>query len=252
MKLDIIVRTHSTRNVHNFAERYVGVPKSEVMLRCVNSLVTSINLASADIRLWILDDHSDEETLKKLRIILEKCKYQTSFIGLEESGTQATAFKHFEGGKLYGREVVYFVEDDYLHTPSAIEEMIDAYELFTKNLGSEVALFPTDYPDRYRPEENYPTRIVYGPKRHWRTIMHSTNTCMMSKALLEKNWNLFETLSLNYGTGKGITEENTINAIWREQAVLFSPIPSLALHMQFEQHKDPYVNWQEWWEQARY
>lgn len=252
MKLDIILRTHSTSNVHTFTERYAGAPKSEVMLRCANSLVASINQADADIRLWVVDDHSDRESLAQLNKLLVRCKYPTQIASLEEGGTQASALAHFEAGKREGREAVYFVEDDYLHTPSAVQEMIDAYELFKKNLGREVALFPTDYPDRYKPQENTPCRVVYGPKRHWRTVASTTNTCWLSHELLLKNWALFERLAVLYGTGNDVTEENTINGVWREQAVLFSPIPSLALHLQFEEHKDPYINWQAWWEAAKY
>lgn len=258
MKLDIIVRTHSKSNVHTAArthERYVGAPKSEVLLRCVNSLIVSINAAEADIRVWVLDDTSDEPVLNTLRTILQKCRYPTELIQLppEKCGVQGSALAQFEAGKTYGRDMVYFVEDDYLHTPSAIEEMIGSYELFKRNLGGqEVALFPCDYPDRYMPHEIEPTRVVYGSHRHWRTVRHTTYTCMLSHSLLVTQWQHFETLAKNYKLDPRITEENTINVIWRECAVLFSPIPSLALHLQFKEHKDPYIDWRAWWDAAQY
>lgn len=258
MKLDIIVRTHSRSNVHKakeWGERYVGVPKSEVMLRCVNSLVASINLAEADVRVWVQDDNSDEVSLQALRAILQKCRYPTQLIQLppERCGVQGSALAQFEAGKTHGREVIYFVEDDYLHTSSAVTEMIDDYELFKKELGDrEVALFPCDYPDRYLPKSIKPSYVVYGSNRHWRTVQETTNTCLLSHALLAAQWQHFETLAKNYKLDPNITEENTINVVWRESAVLFSPIPSLALHLQFKQHKDPYIDWKAWWEAARY
>lgn len=258
MKLDIIVRTHSRGNVHKateWGERYVGAPKSEVMLRCVNSLIQSVNSAEADIRVWALDDSSEETSLNTLRTILQKCRYPAECIQLppEKCGVQGSALAQFDAGRQYGREVVYFVEDDYLHTPSAIQEMIDMYALGKKNTnGKEVALFPCDYPDRYQTGSIKPTFIVYGNRRHWRTIQESTNTCMLGHTLLIEHWHLFETLAKNYQLDPTVTEENTINKIWRERAVLFSPIPSLALHLQFEQHKDPYIDWKSWWDSAQY
>jgi hypothetical protein len=56
MKLDIHLQTHSDISVHG-AHRYVDAPKSEVMLRCAQSLVTSINHAEGDIVLRVFDDH---------------------------------------------------------------------------------------------------------------------------------------------------------------------------------------------------
>ncbi len=258
MKLDIVVRTHSRGNVHNakeWGERYVGAPKNEVMFRCVNSLVTSINLAEADIRVWVLDDSSDEASLQTLHTIINKCRYPTELIQLppEQCGVQGSALAQFEAGKTYGREAVYFVEDDYLHTSSAIQEMIDMYELGKKNTkGKEVALFPCDYPDRYQPGGIKSSFIVYGSRRHWRTIQESTNTCMLSHALLVAHWHQFETLARNYQLDPAVTEENTVNTVWRDHAVLFSPIPSLALLVHFMQHKDPYIDWKSWWDAARY
>lgn len=249
MQLDIILRTHSTGNVHTFEERFVGATKPEVMLRCVRSLVTSANQARGDIRLWCVDDHSDPGSLAKLNDILSASVYPVQIASLTEGGIQKSALAHFKAGLDVGREVVYFVEDDYLHAPSAVQEMLDAYELFKKNLGGrEVALHPWDDPNNYRQYQADECRVVYGPGRHWRTNTHTTNTCMLSHALLRQEWARFERLATLYGIDHSIAEENTINAIWRERALLFSPIPSLALHMQFEQHKDPYIDWRAWWD----
>jgi hypothetical protein len=78
----------------------------------------------------------------------------------------------------------------------------------------------------------------------------------MELATLQANWDLFELLALHsstpYGQAHHISEASTINKIWREKVLLFTPIPSLALHLQYEEHKDPYLNWAEWWDSAEY
>lgn len=258
MKLDIHLQTHSGISIHG-AHRYIDAPKSEIMLRCTQSLVASINQACGEIVLRVFDDHSSPETVTTLQRILAGCKHSVEFIALEDSGYNTSCLASFSRAHDDARELVYFVEDDYLHAASAIQEMLEAHALFKEQLGGrEVALHPYDDPKNYWSpifsREN--CRVVYGTKRHWRTNTHTTNTCWTELETLKRNWKRFELLarysSTPYGQQHHIFEASTINEIWREQVPLYTPIPSLALHLQYEEHKDPYLNWNQWWESAAY
>jgi glycosyltransferase involved in cell wall biosynthesis len=258
MKLDIHLQTHSETSVHG-AHRYVAAAKSEVMLRCTRSLVTSINRADADIILRVFDDHSSPEAVITLRRILATCVHPVEFVALEDTGYNASCLASFSRARDDARELIYFVEDDYLHTPSAIPEMLEAQALFKEKLGGqEVALHPYDDPKNYWSAifSQESCRVVYGGKRHWRTNTHTTNTCWIEVGTLKRNWERFERLarysSTPYGRAHHIFEASTINEIWREQVSLFTPIPSLALHLQYEEHKDPYLDWKQWWDSAAY
>jgi glycosyltransferase involved in cell wall biosynthesis len=258
MKLDIHLQTHSDISVHG-AHRYVEAPKSEILLRCTQSLVTSINHAEADIILRVFDDHSSPEVLRTLHRILETCRYPVEFIALDDRGYNASCIASFSRARDDARELVYLVEDDYLHTPSAIQEMLDVHVRLRENSGGqEVALHPYDDPKNYWSPifSREECRVVYGPQRHWRTNTHTTNTCWVEIETLRRNWELFELLarysSTPYGQEHHIFEASTINKIWREQVALFTPIPSLALHLQYEEHKDPYLDWTQWWAAAVY
>jgi glycosyltransferase involved in cell wall biosynthesis len=258
MQLDIHLQTHSDISVHG-ADRYVGAPKDEVMLRCTRSLVTSINQADGDIILRVFDDHSSSETITTLRRILGTCKYAVEFVALEDRGYNASCLASFSRARDNARELIYFVEDDYLHAPSAIQEMLEAHALFKDRLGGqEVALHPYDDPKNYWSEifSQEHCRVMCGTRRHWRTNTHTTNTCWLENGTLNRNWELFERLALYsstpYGNAHHIFEASTINKIWREQVLLFTPIPSLALHLQYDEHKDPYLDWEEWWKSAVY
>ena len=90
MHLDIHLQTHSDISVHG-ADRYVDAPKSEVMLRCTQSLVTSINHAEGDIILRVFDDHSSSEAVTTLRRILATCQQPVEFIALEYDWDKASA-----------------------------------------------------------------------------------------------------------------------------------------------------------------
>ncbi|CQD02509.1 hypothetical protein BN1232_00141 [Mycobacterium lentiflavum] len=258
MKLDIHLQTHSDISVHG-AHRYVDAPKSEILLRCTQSLVTSINHAEGDIVLRVFDDHSSREVLTTLHRILETCSHPVEFIALDARGYNASCLASFSRARDEARELVYLVEDDYLHAPSAIQEMLDVHVLLQQRLdGGEVALHPYDDPKNYWSPifSREDCRVVYGTKRHWRTNTHTTNTCWLEIETLRRNWELFELLarysSTPYGQQHHIFEASTINKIWREQVTLYTPIPSLALHLQYEEHKDPYLDWRQWWAAAAY
>lgn len=258
VKLDIHLQTHSDISVHG-AHRYVDAPKSEIMLRCTQSLVTSINHAEGDIVLRVFDDHSSPEVLTTLHRILEPCRQSVEFVALDDGGYNASCLASFARARDDARELVYLVEDDYLHAPSAVQEMLDVHVLFREKLGGrEVALHPYDDPKNYWGPifSREDCRVVYGTQRHWRTNTHTTNTCWLEIGTLRRNWELFELLarysSTPYGQEHHIFEASTINTIWREQVALFTPIPSLALHLQHEEHKDPYLDWTGWWRSAAY
>ena len=258
MRLEIHLQTHSDLSVHG-GQRYVGASKSEIMLRCAQSLITSINQAEGDIILRVFDDHSSPETISILQRILATCRHPVEFVALEATGYNASCLASFSRARDVARDLIYFVEDDYLHTPLAVREMIEAHALFKDRLeGREVALHPYDDPKNYWSAifSHEDCRVVYGTKRHWRTNTHTTNTCWIEAETLERNWDLFEQLALYsstpYGLEHHIFEDSTINKIWREQVSLFTPIPSLALHLQYEEHKDPFLDWRQWWSSAAY
>ena len=151
-------------------------------------------------------------------------------------------------------DLVYSIEDDYLHTPTAIQEMIDSFQLFTERLNrDDIVLFPFDEPSEYNPP-NRKDFIVHGSARHWRTGIFTTQVLFCKPKLFKEHWSLFETLALKYNGDylnprtEHYEESNTIWKLWTEGTVIrFNPIPSLALHLQFEQQRDPFIDWEEWW-----
>ena len=51
-------------------------------------------------------------------------------------------------------DLVYFIEDDYLHKRNAISEMIFTYERIASQLNKEIILCPADYPYLYAKSES--------------------------------------------------------------------------------------------------
>ena len=252
--LDIILRTCDRTNVHiDWRERYCDLPKNEIVLGCTRSLVNSIkNTKDCFIKLTVLDDHSSNETTEQLKSIIQEVNGE--FITLAEQGYNYSAHQQWLLCKNSKADLVYSVEDDYLHVPTAIQEMLDSYQLFSDRLKrTDIVLYPFDEPGEYNPP-NRTDFIVHGSNRHWRTGVFTTNVLFTVPEIFKANWELFEVLALKYNGDylnprtEHYEESNTIWKIWQNnQAIRFNPVPSLALHLQFEQQQDPFIDWKQWW-----
>jgi glycosyltransferase involved in cell wall biosynthesis len=259
MKIEIILRTHDKTNVHKTSRtdmevepRYCQKDKKTLALGCIASLIKSANqVQNHEINFKVFDDHSTDDFLVELEELFDKSIWPHELIHLKEEGFNHSSYKGFEAGKNSNADLVYFIEDDYLHIPSALQEMIDTWHAFTQLSGREIVLFPYDFTDDYNPPQA--NIVAHGSNRHWRTGLWTTNTLFLRPQVVLANWELFEELALKYNPDysnpeKNVSELSTIGKIWTEgSAMRFSPIPSIALHMQFERQKDPYINWEQWW-----
>ena len=92
--------------------------------------------------------------------------------------------------------------------------------------------------------------MLLGSKRHWKTGFHTASCFMMSHKTLVENWDLFYEMGTH--EVNNLMEDKTINRLFSERNhLLFTPIPSLALHSQSEFEKDPYIDWQALWEKFK-
>jgi glycosyltransferase involved in cell wall biosynthesis len=253
--LDIIIRTHDKSNVSKFP-RFISVSKRELIEGCITSLINSANQCKNKINIIILDDHSSQEFLRNLQSILKTSRHSTKIISLKQGGPNQSALSQFEYCKNSTADLVYSVEDDYLHSPSALFEMLSEYDYVSSkyNLPQPLCIFPWDQPEDYDPKHNTPELIMRGQYRHWKTGWGTTYTMMTSPKVFQEHWKLFEKLATEYqewdGTGNKndtIHEGNTISYIWSKHIIRINPIPSLVLHMQSSPQEDPYIDWKYWW-----
>lgn len=254
MSTEVILRTCDVGNVHSdFRVRYADMPKDELLKGCVKSLINSCSGIN-DLKLTVLDDNSTLRTVEWLNKTLQQSNLQYEFVQLSGRGYNYSAHEQWMRCRDSTYDIVYSVEDDYLHCNTAIQEMIDSFKLFEERLErDDIVLYPFDEPTEYNPPQRQDF-IVHGSNRHWRTGIFTTNVIMTKPKIFQRYWNLFEILALKYN-GDYLTprtehyeEANTIWNIWKDNKVLrFNPIPSLALHMQFEPQKDPFINWKNWW-----
>jgi glycosyltransferase involved in cell wall biosynthesis len=247
-KLTIILRTCGRVYALN-GTRYVNESKPAIINKCVSSLVNSINqVKDHEIELFVLDDHSHPDCLADIEKIIDKCRFPTHIVSLDEeddpTGASETCKIVYQWVEDHATDLWYHVEDDYLHTPTAIQDMIDTVDQFESNTGQMIAINPHDDIWRYT-RQIYESILLLGPYRHYRTVKHTTYTCLASRAIFDKYRNHFDDAA-EWILRKD--ENDTINQVWNKPDVmLFSPIPSLALHLMEESGKDPYIDFDALW-----
>ncbi|MGD1852004.1 MAG: hypothetical protein ACFCBU_15930 [Cyanophyceae cyanobacterium] len=253
MELDILFRSCARVNAFCGSPRLITLPKGELIQRCLGSLVNAINLAIAPsaipnlpnltIRLTILDDDSDATCLVELQKILNQTPIPSQILRITGRGNRDSLHSNYVYGRDRCPELIYFVEDDYLHAPEALASLLGSYQLLQQQVNGPIILHPCDYPDRYR--QPYPSTILLGSDRHWRTILHTTGTFLLHRQTLLDYWENYWAFG-DRCVVPGPAEEGTINPIYT-QVPCFSPMPSVAIHFQDETTLPPFTRWQNWW-----
>jgi len=239
----IIVRVNTEIEIWDQSKkRLFEHPKIEYTIRSINSLKNSIKFCqnkypNLKIKTIIIDDHSKEENLHKIKklingenieiISLEHKKYESIIKKQKTKETfsnLASLLKSFEIAKDQGKDLIFFVEDDYLHFEPMLEEMVASYERIASQIGKDIFMCPSDYPYLYMNNEK--TNILIGNKRHWRTINKTLCTFMTSNNLLNRYWENFYKNCLD----RHDPFEKYINEIYKKEFSI-SPLKSLSLHL---------------------
>lgn len=257
MKLEIILRIHDGQNIHGNKPRYINVPKKDLILGCLSSLINSTNVVTnAKVSFIVLNDHCTEDCILEVHKIFSYSKHSYQLINLEVPGFHYSGLKQFEYCKNSTADLVYSVEDDYLHCTEAIKEMLLTYNHLKSyyHLQKELCLFPFDSPEDYEYGCIVPGRLFRTPTRHWKEGIWTTFTMMTTPKVFQDHWEVFEKLASKYTPWNGVDEieelvheGNTISDIWEHHVIRVNPIPSLALHVQFEKQLDTHIDHRNWW-----
>lgn len=269
--LDIIIKTCTSINlVTQNKKRIFEKNKSDYTFRTINSLINSLNfsknfLKDIDIKIYIIDDNSKKEDLEKICKMIAKINIKFEIINLDLEkfkqikvlnknnptieknmrATMASILTSFNIAKEKSNDLVYFVEDDYIHKKETIIEMVSTYEKIATELDRELFLCPVDYPYLYKKLDN--SNILIGNNYHWRTVNESLLTFLTSKDLINKYWNELLLMAENEHS----PFETPLHKIYEKELCL-SPIPSLAMHCTNVNSifgLSPNMNWKKLWDE---
>jgi len=262
----IIFRTNTDIEIWDQnKKRLFEEPKIEYSIRALKSLIKSINFSKTKysnikFKTIIVDDKSKEENLNKIKKLIDGNGLDISITPLNHEkykdtikqqkndqtfSNLASLLQSFELGKEHGEDLVFFIEDDYLHFEPMMEEMIASYERIASQVNKDIFMCPADYPYLYMNNEK--TNILIGNKRHWRTINQTLCTFMTTKALLDKYWDNFYNTCLD----RNDPFEKHLNAIYTNEFCI-SPLKSLSLHLTNVNSSyglSPFINYKKLWDE---
>ena len=240
-------------------------PKVEYTKRSLNSLIKSMNFLNnkypnINIKTIIVDDNSSVENLNLIRnvidgknidiINLDHSKYQNKISEQKNKETfanLASLLQSFEIGKDANEDLIFFIEDDYLHFETMLEEMVSSYERIASQMNKDIFMCPSDYPYLYM--NNTKTNVLIGNKRHWRTVDRTLCTFMTTKSLLNKYWDNFYKNCLE----RHDPFEKYLNEIYSKE-ICISPLKSLSLHLtniNSSYGLSPLIDYKKLWEENK-
>ena len=270
--LTIILRTCASVNMLTQSKkRLFDQEKSEYTLRSLNSIINSLNFAkelfkNINIELIVVDHISEKNVVEKIKSIISNQFFKSRFMHLnvdvfkksinpinqkneKVTFNQISNMSNIHQSLLLAKEcddLIYFVEDDYIHSIDAIKEMILTYEKLSSMLKQELILCPADYPYLYSKIEN--SKIFLGNKSHWRSIKETLCTFLMSKEMVIKYWDeLTSTCKFEH-----YPFEKPLHNIYEKEYCL-SPIPSLAIHLTNINSVfglSPNIDWKKNWDES--
>ncbi len=247
--LDIILRTCASVNMLTQSKKRIFKSnKEDYSLKTLKSLINSINnnkkiFKNVKVKLTIIDHNSNRKVIEKFKKLLKKQFFKSEILNLNINFYKKKIKKiNQQGNKVTDNQIsnmsninqsfnigkncddlVYFVEDDYLHKRDAIEEMILSYERISSQFGKELIMCPADYPYLYNKLED--SKIILGNNCHWRSIEESLCTFLTSKKIINKHFKKF----VSACEFEHYPFEKPFHDIYKKELCI-SPMPALAVH----------------------
>ena len=271
--LDITLRTCTSVNMLSQSKkRLFEEKKSEYSLRTLNSIIKSINnskeiFTKISLKITIIDHNSEIKIINQMRLLLKDQFFKSEIINLKienfeneikkineqnkkVTDNQISNMSNIHQSLIIAKEcedLIYFVEDDYIHSVDSIKEMLLSYEKLSTQLKQELIICPADYPYLYSKLER--SNILLGNKYHWRQIEESLCTFLTSSVIVKKYWeDLTSICKIEH-----YPFERPLHDIYKKE-LCFSPIPSLAVHftnINSTYGLSPFIDYKKLWEENK-
>ena len=270
--LDIIIRTCASVNMLTQNKtRLFEKEKIEYTLRTIRSLLNGVRFGSQlknlNINFKVIDHNSTKENLKKINNIFESfgtkytlinlniSKFENQIDKINQKGEKVTYNQMSNMANINqslleaknSEDLIYFVEDDYIHKKNAVNEMVFTYERIASQLNKEIILCPTDYPYLYAKAEL--TQNYLGHDYHWRKVNETLCTFLTSKEIINKYWDKYISMCQKEHS----PFEKPMHDIY-EKELCISPIPSIAIHCTNINSifgLSPNVDWKKIWDENK-
>ncbi len=159
----------------------------------------------------------------------------------EKGGSGAQAFvnllNHVIKQDYNDNDIIYFLEDDYLHKPGWVDVLIDGFNYIEADY---YTLY--DHPNKYYPEliDKFPAHLFATPTAHWRTAISTTNTYACRFKTLKKHFDIH----IQYCdlVAKWVKDHDKFTHLWNIGSNLISCVPGYSTHVE-ENMLSPVIDW---------
>ena len=136
------------------------------------------------------------------------------------------------------KQIIYLLEDDYLHRPGWCEVMLEGFEINSHYL--------TLYDFDFFIAKGYLCEIFTTPSSHWRAVPATTQTFACKYKTLIEDLEIHQNYSINgVKEQEGVHFSKDYDKFWelqKQERYLISPMPGWSTHCD-ENHISPIIDW---------
>ena len=233
MKLHVIYRLcDRVHSEHGVPRPFNFKNKIDLIKVCQKSLAASVN--QLEHYTSVVGDNVSEDLWN---FTLQTLKPANTFNFDTPKGNAQSLLKASEFAVATDvNDLVYMVEDDYLHDPQFFAQRLVDFVQSTNNIKFALPVFlhPTDYPDQYKTLKR--SYIFGGQTGYFREVSSTTLTLFTQS----KNYRKFASFFNQCYSDNA--NDGLLSTIFKKDALCFSPLPGIATHMH-EGVMSGYVDW---------
>ncbi len=141
--------------------------------------------------------------------------------------------KHIKSIPMDSGDLIYFVENDYLHTDNWIEKTLELFKYYP--VMNYVSLY--DHQDKYclPMYDNLVSKVFITPSHHWRTTPSTCGTFLTTRKIFEEDFDVWFNAEGDHPTFLKLNSE-------RGRFVV-TPLPGFSTHC-MEGLLSPTINWE--------
>jgi hypothetical protein len=196
---------------------------------CFKNLLTTIEKYDNINLTLALDGDINQDFTKNYqdKFTLFSTNYQSSLLSYR------ALLEHIKEQPMESNELIYFLENDYLHVDNWVDKLVELYSTFS-NL-DYISLY--DHNDKYflPMYDDLVSKVITTSSHHWRTTPSTCGSFIINRKIFDQDYDIWSTTVGDHNTFLYLNEN-------RNRFVL-TPIPGLATHC-MDGLMSPCIDWE--------
>lgn len=198
--------------------------------KCLNNLLKIFN---NKVKIHAIHDGPEGpllDILKQNNVLINKIYYGDN--------NQSLMYNLNYAKNLSKTDIIYFVEDDYLHAHDALNVLKEGFDV-SDRINEENIITLYDIPDRYTREDDidyHQTLIKLGETKYWKTAESTTCTWAVKQSLF--NSKIYD-IAIKFG----LRDRELFRYLRSQNIILFTPMTGSSTHCH-NPFLSPFINWE--------